>query len=214
MSEDEHTRIDGVIDALSAELVRIGFGPLSPPKDPAEVALLAAAVVPWTLPAEVRRFFERVDVYADGLQRLDALCFPSLQPIAGALDDLESYRSELFPDALLPIGYTSQWILAVELDHAEFGPSGVLLQYDLVGGNPWVVSLSLSDWLDRIVNDLRAGRFVTTPSDVGSRVVEAAPTGEWNNPAIEHPRYVDLEIDVMEPTTWPTNWRALGEMAE
>ncbi len=205
-------RIDDSIAALSSALNDIGFGPLQPPKDLTLLAEIDAAIAPLTVPAELRRFWETVDVYAGGIQTLDDLSWPSLHDMPGAFEDWETSRGDqplISPAALFPIAYSSQLVVAMELDDPRHGPGGALFGYDLVGTEFALEYLSLSDWLDEMTVDVRGGKFgirTLHGQDYLHRIV-------WDD-NIEpravppHPEYGEAVVFSREDSgTWPLHWQ-------
>jgi hypothetical protein len=143
--------IDAAIEGLDDALRSAGLPGLEAPSDPRAVDAVADAVVPYELPAELRRFWERVDP-----ERMEVYTFPTLGGPAAALELQQSLREYGAPPVLLPIDYASHCFGVIELG-SEWTEGGTILEWDF-DGFP-LVARSVADRLAVLAELLLEGLF-------------------------------------------------------
>ena len=104
------SEIDGAIDRLDDSLRSEGLPGLEPPADLCALDEVAEAVAPYKLPAELGRFWERVDA-----ERVEVYTFPRLGGPASALALRGGLREDGAPPILLPVDCASDCYGAIEL---------------------------------------------------------------------------------------------------
>jgi hypothetical protein len=209
MSMDIDPSIDALIDALAAADVE-------PPRAPADLEMLeriATAIAPLRLPADLRRFWERIDP-----PTLRAEVFPTLRGPRFALESWQREREEFpqLPAILFLIGYESWSCVSVELDGME-SVGGALFQWGLADGDFHLGYHRLGDWLARVAELVRAGSYERHARRDGSaslRIVD-----EWDEMrfaalragGLTHPIYGEADSVARDPLDWPAHWqRAAG----
>jgi hypothetical protein len=155
-----------------------------------------------SLPAQVRRFWERVDPAS-----LQVWAYPEPVPPGFAIDSWRQRRDEtpgVAPRALLEVGYASQQCMSVELD-SPLGSGGTLFEWYIVDGPFYLRHHDLSGWLDRMTELLEAGRFERHEGGAGPMLRLLDP--DTSLPMSEQPRYE------RQPLLWPLHWRRLSGIA-
>jgi hypothetical protein len=191
--------IDATIEGLDDALRSAGLPGLEAPSDPRAVDAVAEAVVPYELPAELRRFWERVDP-----ERMDVYTFPTLGGPAAALELQQSLREYGAPPVLLPIDYASHCFGVIELG-SEWTEGGTILEWDF-DGFP-LVSGGVADRLAVLTELLLEGLF-----ERGDGFVSLDHRAEREKRLARldafgpHPLYGDLRKIPSELESWPTHW--------
>ncbi len=202
-----HDEIDSAVDRLDDALRRAGLPPLEPATDEVSLDDVDAAVAPYRLPPDVRRFWELVDPSS-----LAVRAFPDL---IGPYAALKLQRAELEehlpvptvpPPLLFHIGYASHVSLSSELA-SEWGPGGTIFRWAYDEDGFRIVYRTLADLLDvltELVSDGRTehnGGFVFLPDGA-----DEAKRLERLHRAGSHPVYGDsLEVP-SELGAWPAHW--------
>jgi hypothetical protein len=180
--------IDASIDALVAALAARGFPAPEQPASDADLRALEAEIAPMRVPADVRRWWERVDD-----ETLPDLAFPALIGPREALDAWREVKRDFRssqPLALVLVGYASWNCLSVELDTPDV-PGGAVFRYGYDGGDFLLVDRCFADWVARFAAAVAAGH----DEDAIEDALEAHVLEER-----EHPLYA-----------WPKHWqRAAG----
>jgi hypothetical protein len=204
--------IDASIDALADALRAHGVDPPLPPSEPLDLEAIDAELAPMSLPAQVRRFWERVDPAS-----LRVWAYPEPVPAGFAIDGWRQRRDEfpgIAPRSLLDVGYASHQCMSVELT-SRFGSGGTLFEWNLVDGAYHLRYHDLSGWLDRMRELLEAGRFERHEGGAGSvlRLLDpdtSLPMSELPAPAGPNPVHGDVTRYQRHPLQWPPHWRRLS----
>jgi hypothetical protein len=199
--------IDSAIDHLDEALIAAGLPGLEPPRDVAPVAEIAEEVAPYVLPAELRRFWERVDAGAAA-----ALTSPGLGDPAGALEARRWMREIAvptplgLPPVLLPFDTDGRCDGLIELG-SEWGEGAAIFGYDTDGFE--LISPTLADRIDLIAELLLDGRFERTDASVFvDRRVEQARRAARLDAYGPHPVYGHLRTFAAAFNSWPAHWLA------
>jgi hypothetical protein len=208
----ESMDVDTSIDALCDALVRAGVEAPREGTDAAQLDRVDAAIAPLRLPAQVRRFWERVDPAT-----LRVWAFP--QPVGPefALDSWAQQRDEfpgMAPAALFLVGYESWNCMSVELD-SPLGEGGSLFEWRLEDGGFYLRHHRLSDWLDRITSLLVDGSFERRPGATGPMLHLQDPEAGLSLAAPRaalppHPVHGDATEIPREADQWPVHWQRLS----
>ena len=193
------SEIDAAIDRLDDSLRSEGLPGLEPPADLRALDEVAEAVAPYELPAELRRFWERVDA-----ERVEVYTFPRLGGPASALALRVGLREYGAPPILLPVDYASHCYGVVELG-SKWSEGGTILEWDL-DALP-LVSRSIADRIIVLAELVSEGLFERGEGYVAldhraeqetrlARLVARGP----------HPVYGDLRAIPHELEAWPTHW--------
>ena len=150
------TEIDARIDALSDALVAAGVGPLRPPEDVAALAQAEALIAPLRVPAEVRRFWQRVD------PRTFA-AVPAFHPVdpSTALNMWSTGREQFAaqqPAILLLVGGDGHGCLSVELDSPDV-EGGALFEWDVVVSDFVRRFTTFGEWISHLTGLIEQGAF-------------------------------------------------------
>jgi hypothetical protein len=208
--------IDDAIDALGDALIAAGVDPPAGPTDLTVLEEITAAISPLKLPADVRRFWARVDPKTVCARMFPELCQPEF-----ALESWLANRKESFnqPDILMMVGYTSWSCMSVELDAPSGG--GTLFSWGLADGDYARSFDSLGDWLARIAALISAGSYERSAGERGTWLSVRDPRDHTPIAAREegsrvHPVYGEAQAIARDPVEWPAHWlRASGlEAAE
>jgi hypothetical protein len=199
--------IDTAIDRLDAALRGAGLAGLEPPADAAAIEEVAGAVAPYSLPGELRRYWERVD--PDGISWF---LFPRICGPAEALVQLGLVRDTEFtfpivpPPVLLPVDYASHCYGVIELA-SEWGGGGTILAWAF--DEVEVVAHTLADRLDllaELVSEDRLDRVdeyvsIDHTTEAERRPARLAASGP-------HPLYGEAETLPTALESWPAHWLA------
>jgi hypothetical protein len=121
--------IDGAIDRLDAALREAGLAPVEPAMNAAVVDEIAEAIVPYALPDDVARFWQRVAVdderFALAGGRTGTLATPDWVLEAYRLNLDPQYAMVFGPPLLFPIARHSETQWSVEL-RSGWGPGGAV----------------------------------------------------------------------------------------
>ncbi len=194
-----HSEIDAAIDRLDDSLRSAGLPGLEPPADHRALDEVTDAVAPYELPAELRRFWERVDD-----ERMEVYTFPRLGGPANALAFQGSLRKSGAPPVLLPIDYASHCYGVIEL-RSEWSEGGTILEWDL-DAFP-LVAHSVADRIAVLGELVSEGRFergdgyvvLDHPAEQEKRLARLDAFGP-------HPVYGNLRAIPHELEAWPTHW--------
>jgi hypothetical protein len=195
------SEIDAAIDRLDDALRSSGLPGLGAPADLRALDEVAEAVAPYELPAELGRFWERVDA-----EHVEVYTFPRLGGPASALALRGGLREYGAPPILLPIDYASHCYGAIELG-SEWSEGGTILEWDL-DAFP-LVSHSVADRIALLAELVSEGLFERGDGYVAldhraeqekrlARLVSGGP----------HPMYGDRRAIPRELEAWPTHWLA------
>jgi len=157
--------LDGELDRVLAALERGGAAPPEP-VPAATIAAFEALVAPLELPAELRRFWERVNPGS-----LFVAPFPDAAEGMSATEFAEvtlswwAYRRQLddrgpIPETLLCIAQLVDRFRFVELAGAH-GSGGIIYGWERAGGVFEPQFASIVDWLARVADELEDGPFRT-----------------------------------------------------
>ena len=197
-------RTDSAIERLDDALRAAGFEALAPAADPAAVEEVDAALAPYSLPPDLRRFWERVD-------------FPSLRVHGWSLPEpcdprgaLAVYRGNQEPGyfplggppLLFPFAAVSgdQW--SVELA-SSWGPGGCVVSQPT--GELRVAYPSFADLLEAYAELLEEGRFQRDGA-YGAFPHEAERELQEARLRALDPLFGDPHSIGEDPTTWPAHW--------
>jgi hypothetical protein len=146
---------DAALDRLDEALRTAGLAGLEPPGDLAAVADVADAVTPYALPAQLRRFWERVDP-----ESMAPITFPKICGPAEVLEHLRVLQEIgvplplALPPIFVPIDYASHCYGVVELE-SEWSEGGTILEWDL-DGIP-LAFRSVRDWVEVVAELVAEG---------------------------------------------------------
>jgi len=204
--------IDASIDALTDALAGAGVESPQPPADPPNLEAINETISPMSLPAELQRFWQRVDP-----RSLRVWAYP--QPIdpGFALDTWKQHRDEfprIAPRTLFLVGFESWGCMSMELDSPD-SRGGSLFEWRLEDGDFYLRYHQLSDWLDRMTELIRAGEFERRDGTTGqilhltdphtSLALTARPA-----PPPPNPVHGDVTAYWREPLRWPAHWQRLS----
>jgi len=196
--------VDSAIDRLDEALSTAGLAGLEPPSDVAPVVEIADAVAPYSVPPELRRFWERVDA-----DRVALFTFPMLGSPTAALELLRGLRElgetvPSVPPVLLPVDYASHCYGMVELG-SEWSEGGTILEW---GFDDFpIVSHSLADRIDVLAELLVDGRFDRGDGFVSlDHRAEQEKRHERLDASGPHPVYGDLRTIPTQLESWPIHW--------
>jgi hypothetical protein len=193
--------IDAAIDRLDDSLRSVGLPGLEPLFDHRALDGVAEAVAPYELPAELRRFWERVDA-----GRMELYTFPRLGGPANASALRPDLRENGAPPVLLPVDYASHCYGVIEL-RSEWSEGGTILEWDM-DAFP-LVAHSVADRIAVLAELVSEGRFergdgyvvLEHPAEQKKRLASLDAFGP-------HPVYGDLRAIPHEIEAWPTHWLA------
>jgi hypothetical protein len=205
-------RIDESIDGLAEALTAEGMEPPPPPSEPFDLDAIDAEIAPMSLPAEVRRFWERVDPWS-----LRVWAYPHPSAPHFGLDTWKQHRDEfpgMAPRALFLVGYESWACMSVELD-SPFARGGALFEWRLEDGGFHLRYHELSGWLDRITELLVAGAFERREGPEGPVLWLRDPDAmlsmsELPAPKTPNPVHGDVTYIGRPPLEWPLHWQRLS----
>ena len=199
--------VDSAIDRLDEALQGAGLDGLAPPTDVDAIDEVADAVAPYSLPPELRRYWERVDP-----ANVAWFPFPCVGGPAEALAQLQLVRDADFtipivpPQLLLPVDYASHCYGVIELA-SQWGEGGTILEWDFDEAR--LVSHTLADRLDllaELVSEDRLERvddYVTIDHEAEAERRPARLTASG-----PHPLYGDRAALPTALESWPAHWLA------
>ena len=196
--------IDVAIDRFDEALRAAGIPGVEPPDDFALIAEVAQEVAPYVLPAELRRYWERVDP-----DRMAVFTFPTLGGPAHALHQVRGLREfgttfPGVPPVLLPVDYASHSYGVIELG-SEWSEGGSIFVHDFDGFE--VVSRSVADRVDVLAELLAEGHFERGDGYVSiDHLVEQRKRLERLAAAGPDPLYGDVQAIPVEIESWPAHW--------
>jgi hypothetical protein len=199
--------LDAALDRLDEALRSAGLAGLEPPSDLAAVAEVADAVTPYSLPAQLRRLWERVDPESIG-----PITFPKIGGPTAVLEHLrvlEEIGAPLplaLPPIFVPIDYASQCYGVVELE-SEWSEGGTILEWDLDG-----IALafrSVRDWIEVVAELVAEGSFERGDGYVAlDHRAEQEKRRARLDASTPDPVYGDLRAIPSELQLWPPHWLA------
>jgi hypothetical protein len=200
------TDIDASIDRLTDALRGAGFNSPAAPRDTAPLESISAAVAPYGLPAELRRFWERVDPATIAIT-----VFPELIGPRAALElhraGLDPAVSPPTPPLLFPFAYSSHVFRSIELA-SEWGDGGTIFQWADDEDAFQLAYRNLGELLETIGELIEEGRLAYRGGFVlvGEAVDEGkeARLTERSGP---HPLYGHArELGRRDFDSWPPHW--------
>jgi hypothetical protein len=206
--------VDRALDSLCQALDGAGVERPSPPAALTALEELEAAIDPMRLPADVRRFWQRVDAAT-----LGAMTYPELHGPDLALTSWRMGRAEFAagqPAALLQVAYSSHQCMSVELDVGEI-QGGALFEWNLVDGGFERRFNGVGEWLTYIARLIDSGWFESGDAiGLGRRLLvpdrdrdsEERATRPVPAPHPVHGTTIHIGRDILD---WPEHWqRAAG----
>jgi hypothetical protein len=196
--------IDASIDRLEAALVSAGFPAPMPPTDAEPFDRIAEAVLPYRLPDELVRFWQRVDP-----STIAVTTFPELVGPAGALELHGVTREFPFasgPPLFFPIAYSSHVHRSIELV-SEWSDGGTIFRWAWDEDSFRLDYRSLADLLDAFAELVAEGTlehrggFVLVPIDA-----EEARAAARLDAAGPHPLFGDVREFPGQLEGWPAPW--------
>lgn len=199
--------VDSAIERLDDALRAAGLAGLTPPADVAAIDEVADAVAPYSLPSELRRYWERVD--PEGIEWFP---FPRLTGPAEALAQLQLRREAdvtipiVPPTLLLPLDYASHCYGVIELA-SRWGDGGTIFEWDF--DEATIVSHTVADRLDllaELVSDdrlERLGDYISIDHDAEGerRPARLSASGP-------HALYGERSSVATALEAWPAHWLA------
>lgn len=204
--------IDEAIDALGDALSANGVDAPRPPSTPPDLEAIDAELAPMSIPAQVRRFWERIDPAT-----LRVWPYPSpIQPDF-AIQGWRQRRDEfpgLAPLALLDVGYESHQCMSVELD-SPLAPGGALFEWNLVDIPFYLRYHELADWLERMTSLIDEGAIERRAGHAGPVLFlldpeTQLPMSELRGPGTPSTVHGDTVYYDRDPLTWPVHWQRLS----
>ncbi|MDQ8042942.1 MAG: hypothetical protein AAGC49_14925 [Brevundimonas sp.] len=207
---NRHQTIDVALDRLAAAYKTAGLSPIRPAHDAGSVlANIRAEIAPLRLPAELERFWQRVDPSS-----ISVAPYPTPTSAAFALDSWKQHRDTspgMVPRLLFPVAYQSWGYLFVELEDGH-GSGGPVLEW-AYGGSPFAVRFPrLSAYVDLLATMIELGEYKRREHGGGS-YVEFDPDGRWKDavtvrlsaaqPLPHFGHAFELDEDVL---AWPEHW--------
>lgn len=206
------TELDAALNRLSQSLHCAG---LSDFRRPAATGFLEDAIVrvaPLRLPRELRDFWASVDPLS---LPLESVTTPLDQASALTLWQ-EARGGAAQPLTLLPLGYSQQMYLGIELETASRASDG-LYSWDAVDGGFELRYRTMADWIATICDLLDDGAFAV------DRITTSE--GQQNVAVLDWEReraLADLRLRASvpeeakpfvprDPASWPEHWRAGGD---
>jgi hypothetical protein len=197
---DVDTAIDRLASALEAAGVVLSLGG----DDHAILEKVAAAISPLRLPAELARFYERVDPGVIGIEP-----HPRCAALDFALQGWLQHRDgapEMVPEVLFPLCYESWSFLFVELDTPE-RLGGRLFEWSYGGSDFRLRFGSLTDWLDVLAEVVEAGAWKPLEGASGGRRAIRPDPDIYAR--VTARRLGQGALVVPEDTeSWPRHWHA------
>jgi hypothetical protein len=208
----ESVSIDRSLDALSAALEAAAVAPPNEPASSEPLDRVEPAIAPLRLPADLRRFWERIDPTT-----LNLWAFPQPVKPEFALDSWRQGREEFpgqMPAVLFLVGYESWNCMSVELD-SPLGEGGALFQWRLEDGGFYLRYHRLTDWIDRMTDLVSTRQFVRRDGHSGpilhlqdpeTALALSAPRGKLP----PHQVYGGATSIDRDRRRWPGHWQRLS----
>jgi hypothetical protein len=206
--EDPIERVDRLIERVDGALRTAGFDPSAPASEPESVLEAERALAPYTLPPDLRRFWERVD-----FSRLPVTgwTLPEPRDPRTALEahgqNLEEAPLLFGPPLLFPIARISgdQW--SIELVSRR-GSGGTVFSQDTGADELQIEYAGLSDLLEVYAELIVEGYFQRRDDGSGSlnRDAEVGKQEARLAAAPPHPLYGDSRAIAADPARWPEHW--------
>jgi hypothetical protein len=208
--EDPIERVDRIIERLDDALRAAGFDPLAPASEPESVAEVERALGPYTLPSDLRRFWERVDFSS---LRVTGWTLPEPRDPRTALEthrqNLEEARLLFGPPLLFPVARISgdQW--SIELG-SRWGPGGTVFSQDTGADELQIEYASFSDLLEVYAELIEEGCFQRREDGRASLDTDAELQKQEARLAAAppHPLYGGSREIAADPARWPEHWLA------
>src|SRR5688572_4393360 len=199
--------VDEALDELNRALTDAGLPRPSPPPDRRDLEALEAAVAPMRLPADVRRFWERVDA-----QTLMVIPCPELRGPDLALTNWRMSPNEHRGRApLVEIAYENHHCMAAELDVGDM-PGGALFEFFLDDGGFVRRFNGIAEWLTHIRRLIEMGNAFRREAPHGPYLMVPDPRREAEERELRplpgrhavHGDVTEVGRDVLE---WPAHWQ-------
>jgi hypothetical protein len=196
--------VDTAVDRLASALEGAGVALSRAPDDLAVLEEIADVIAPLRLPADLVRYYERVDPGAPGIEP-----HPRCSPLDFALRGWLQHRygaPGMVPEALFPLCYESWSYLFVELETPDHA-GGRLFDWSYGGSDFRLRFASVADWLGVLAEVVEEGAW--TP-------LEGASCGR---PAVRPDQDVYARVAAMtlggdalvvpeNAARWPPHWHA------
>lgn len=199
--------IDVAIDRLDDALQAAGLRGFEPPRDATLLAEIAERVAPYALPADLARFWERVEP-----ESVAILTFPKPGGPADALElhrmlrDVDAPVPIGLPPVLLPVDYASHCYGVVELA-SEWTEGGTILEWDF--DDAPLVSRGVADRIDLLAELVAEGNFEREGDLlVIDHLVEQERRRVRLDASALDPVFGDRHAVPMELESWPAHWLA------
>jgi hypothetical protein len=204
--------IDASIDALGEALAGAGVEPPQPPGKAPDLDAIDETLSPMSLPAELRRFWLRVEP-----RSLRLWAHPHPIDPGFALDTWKQHRDEfpgIAPRALFLVGYASWACMSVELDNPH-SSGGSLFEWRLEDGDFYLRYHDLSGWLDHMTELIRTAAFERREGTTGETLLltgphASLPVSALPAPPPPNPVHGDITAYEREPLRWPAHWQRLS----
>lgn len=152
-----------------------------------------------TLPLDLRRWWNRVDVRARSV-----VSFPEFTTPGEAL---RLWRDQCGPRSLLDVAHQGWSLMPIELTQGQ-SAGGRLFEYYLGDGEYVLRWERLVDWLAYVARLVDAGEFDRTPSGLRVRSRDQFVATEAYEPEPAQPLERPDAIRADRPELWPSHWRA------
>jgi hypothetical protein len=199
--------LDSALDRLDEVLRAAGLAGLEPPRDLAAIAEIADAISPYALPAQLRRYWERVDP-----ESLAPITFPKVGGPTAVLELLRVVRDTgasppfAVPPIFVPVDYASHCYGVLELE-SEWSEGGTILEWDL-DGIPLAFG-SVRDWVEVVAELVDEGSF---EHGDGYVILDHQAEREKRQARLDASRpdhlYGDRRAIPSELELWPAHWLA------
>ncbi|MBO9553176.1 hypothetical protein [Cellulomonas sp.] len=177
MSNDPQS-IDAALDRLVAAYDAAGLPPIRPAGDVGAVlAEIRAEIAPLVLPADLERFWQRVDPAS-----ITVAPYPRPTDAAFALRTWKTHRDEspgMTPRLLFPVAYESWGFLFVELEDGR-GSGGPVFDWAYAGSPFTICFPTLAAYVDLLATMIELDEFVRHELETHS-YVEFDPDGRWKD---------------------------------
>lgn len=205
--------IDEAIDNLVAALEPFGVAAPQPPSDLAAVEAIERAIAPLTLPADLRRLWERVDPRTLRVSHGPRLCPPDFA-LEGWKDDrwlAVTESTPVGPPNVLMFGYQSWDCLGIDLD-SPGRPGGSIWQWDLGSDELWQVFPDLTSYVESTASLLRAGGLDEfKPGDSDVAIDDMADDNPFRL-ALMQSDEPGNSYERSDDTAWPEHWRQAQQL--
>lgn len=199
-------RADRAIDRLDDALHCAGFEPLAPAPEPAAVDAVDDALAPYALPADIRRFWQRVDFerLSVGGSTLPEPCSPR-SALATHYANREPEFADLFgPPLLFPIARHSETQWSIELA-TPWGDGGTIFSHD---DGIRVEYPSFGDLVEVYAEMVEAREFVRDAGGGATLQLAGERRRQEERLRRDLPPYGNLRTFLDDPSGWPEHWLA------